>query len=184
MVFRPLPALVLLTLGLATACRSKPSEPDVAQLLDQLKSSDDQVSGKATLQLIRLGEPAAGALGVMLADADPRTRETAARTLWGMGARGKAAAPALGTTLSDPEATVRVAAAMALENMGPAAEAAIPALVKALRDRDGQVRQWAVRALGSIGPAASAAIPALEAASKTDAVHQPAEEAILKIRGQ
>jgi HEAT repeat protein len=177
-------SLALLLLGLAVACRSKPAEPNVAQLLEQLKSPDGQVSGKASLDLIRLGEPAAGALGEMLSDPDVHWRETAAQTLWGMGARGGAAAPALAAALSDKEPTVRLAVAMALANMGPAAEPAIPALVKALRDRDGQVRQWAARALGGIGPAARAAIPALERAAKTDAVHEPAEEAIQKIRGQ
>ena len=177
-------ALVLLLPSLAAACRSKPAEPNVAQLLDQLKSPDGQVSGKASLDLIRLGEPAAAALGEMLSDPDVHSRETAAQTLWGMGPKGRAAAPALGAALSDKEATVRVAVAMALENMGPAAEPAIPALVKALRDRDGQVRQWSARALGHIGPAARAAIPALERAAKTDGVRESAEEAIQKIRGQ
>jgi HEAT repeat protein len=73
---------------------------------------------------------------------------------------------------------------MALESMGEAAAPALPDLVKALGDRDTQVRQWAARALGGIGPSARSAIPALARAAKFDAVREPAEEAIRKIRGQ
>jgi HEAT repeat protein len=170
-------------LALAGGCGSAPKPPDPNALIEKLKSADPEVSGTASLEIVRLGEPAVPALVALLQDPDPKMRTLAASTFWGMGAKAREAAPALGAALADPETGVRVKVAMALENMGAAAEAAIPDLVKALRDRDGQVRQWAARALGSIGPAAESAVPALAKAAKAESVMGPAEEAIRKIRG-
>ena len=164
-------------------CSSQPKPPDPAALVEKLKSPDAAVSGAASLELLRLGEPAAPALVKLLQDPDPTLRALAARTFWGMGARaGNAAVPPLADALGDADASVRVGAAMALENMGPLAAPAVPALVRALRDPDAKVRPWAARALGSIGPAAEAAVPALERAGRLDGVQGPAEEAIRKIR--
>ena len=176
------PALVV-ALGAILACRAEPKAPDPAALVEKLKSHDATVSGAASLELIRLGEPATPALADLLHDPDTAMRALAARTFWGMGARaGSVAVSALAEALGDADASVRVGAAMALENMGPSAAAAVPALIRALRDRDPKVRPWAARALGSIGPAAEAAVPALQRAGRLDGVQGPAEEAIRKIR--
>ncbi len=173
--------ILALTIG---ACRSKPKEPDVPALIADLKSADAETRGKANLALMDAGAKAVPALTEMVQGPDPAHRGTAARTLYGMGGRGKAAVPALAVLLSDAEVDNRVAAAMALENMGPDAEPAVPALIKALKDKEGLVRQRAVIALGNIGPPARAAIPALGEAARWDPVRQSAETAIQKIRGR
>jgi HEAT repeat protein len=177
-------ALVLPTTVALLGCSSEPKPPDPVALVEQLKSPDTTASGKASLEIIQLGEPAAAAVASLLSDPEPKYRALAARTLWGMGAKGASAAPALAQALADPEPTVRVGAAMALDNMGPSAAPAVEALVKALRDSNLEVRQWAARALGSIGPAAEKAVPALERAAKHDGVLGSAEEAIQKIRAR
>jgi HEAT repeat protein len=173
----------LALLGLCAACRSKAPEPNVGNLIADLQSADPAVSGKANLELIRVGEPAVPSLVAMLESSDPRLRTLAANTLWGMGSKGRAAVPALAGTLNDREPSLRVAAAMALENMGPDAAPAVPALIPALKDRDAKVRQWAAKALGRIGPAAEKAVPALAQAAKTEGIRVAAEEAIRQIRG-
>lgn len=179
---RTVASLALLAVFLA--CRSKPAGPNIPALINDLQNPDPAVSGKANLELIRIGEPAVPPLIEMLKSDDVRFRTLAATALWGMGEKGRAAVPALASLLGDKEASVRVAAAMALENMGPDAAAAVPALIPALRDRDGKVRQWAAKALGKIGPAAEKAVPALTRAAKTEGIQQAAEEAIRRIRGQ
>jgi HEAT repeat protein len=178
---RSLPAFFAVVL--LTACSTTEKPPDVAGLITDLQSADPQKSGRANLELIRIGEPAVPALVEMLRGTDPRLRGLAASTLWGMGGKGRAAAPALGETLADPDPALRTSAAMALENMGPQAGDAIPALVKALSDSDNRVRQASVKALGAIGPAATPAIPVLTRALKKGSWPE-AEEAILKIRGR
>jgi HEAT repeat protein len=178
-------ALAAVPFTAVVGCRGKPAPPDPAALVDKLKSTDQAVSGAASLELIRLGEPAVPALVELLQDPAPENRALAARTFWGMGARaGGTAAMALGEVLADGDGAVRVSAAMALANMGPPAAPAVPALIKALRDPSGEVRQWAARALGGIGRAAEPALPALERAAKLDGVHGPAEDAIRQIRAR
>jgi len=178
------PLCVVATAGLfATGCSSEPKAPDPRALVEKLKSPDTTVSGAASLDLLRLGEPGTAALVELLQDPDPNFRALAARTFWGMGVRaGGSAVTPLAEALGDADVTVRVNAAMALDNMGPLAAPAVPALIKALRDPDAKVRPWAARALGSIGPAAEAAVPALQKAGRMDGVQGPAEEAIRKIR--
>ena len=187
----PLPRVITsattaLFVGLAflVACRGKTPGPDIAALIADLRSPDQEVSGKANLTLIRVGEPAVPALVELLKSEDARLRARAATTLWGMGSKGKAGVPALALALADPDLDVRLASAMALEGMGPDTKEAMPALVRALKDREGRVRQWAAKALGKIGPAAKDALPALVEASKYDPIRPAAEEAIGQIRAQ
>ena len=178
-------AIAILALPwLLFACRSTPAGPNVPSLINDLQNPDPAVSGKANLELIRVGAAAVPSLVEMLQSEDVRKRTLAATALWGMGEKGRAAVPALANLLSDGEASLRVAAAMALENMGPEAAPAVPALIRALKDRDGKVRQWAAKALGRIGPAADRAVPALVQAAKSEGIRPAAEEAIRQIRGQ
>ena len=183
MRLRALLSLTTVVVLAGTGCSSHPKAPDGAALVAKLKSPDSTVSGAASLELLRLGEPGTPALVELLQDPDPTFRALAARTFWGMGARagGSAVAP-LAEALGDADVSVRVSAAMALDNMGPLAAPAVPALIRALRDPDAKVRPWAARALGSIGPAAEAAVPALQKAGRLDGAQGPAEEAIRKIR--
>jgi HEAT repeat protein len=175
-------ATVAMGLVVAAACRRHEKPPDPAVLLQALKDPRQDVSGPATLAVIRLGEPAVPGLIELLSDPDPRLRAKAASTLWGMGDRGKTAVPALCTALGDSESTVRVGSAMALENMGPAAADAVPALVTALGHPDGDVRVWAAKALGKIGPQARPALPALKRAARHELVREAAEESIRQIQ--
>lgn len=177
-------AAVLVSLALLVACRGKKAGPDIPALIADLKSPCEEVSGKANLTLIRVGEPAVPALVELLKDEDARLRARAATTLWGMGSKGKAGVPALALALADPDLDVRLASAMALEGMGPDTKEAMPALMRALKDREGRVRQWAAKALGKMGPAAKDALPALVEASKFDPIRPAAEEAISQIRAQ
>lgn len=175
-------ALLLTSLTLLVACRGRESKPDITGLVAALQSGDAEKSGRANLELIRLGEPAVPGLIEMLKDPDPRVRGLAASTFWGMGGKARAAAPALAEALSDPDPSFRTQVAMALENMGPDAKDAVPALITALSDPDRGVRQASVKALGSIGPAAKAAVPALSRALKKGSWPE-AQEAILRING-
>jgi HEAT repeat protein len=177
-------AALLVGLALLVACRGQKPGPDIGALIADLQSPDQEVSGKANLTLIRVGEPAVPALVELLKSEDARLRARAATTLWGMGSKGRAGVPALALTLADPDLDVRLASAMALESMGPDTKEAMLALVRALKDREGRVRQWAAKALGKIGPAAKDALPALVEASKYDPIRPAAEEAISQIRAQ
>ena len=172
-----------LVLALAPACRAKESPANVPALIEDLKSTDKDKSGRANLALIQVGAPAVPAVVELLATNDPRLRSLGLTTLWGMGPRAASAVPALVDTLVDADPEMRNAAAMALENMGPAAAPAVPALIKALGDGDRRVRQTAVKALGNIGPAAQDAIPVISRAVKRGAWPE-AEEAIRKIQGR
>lgn len=175
--------VVVAALGPTFACRTRQPEPDVVPgLIVDLQNPDPEVSGKANLALIRIGEPAVPPLVEMLKSDDVRIRTLAVTAFWGLGDRGRAAVPALAAALGDPVDSVRAAAAMALDNMGPLAKDAVPALIRSLKDRDGKVRQWSAKALGSIGPAAEKAVPALVQAARAEAIRPAAEEAIRKIR--
>lgn len=175
---------VVAVVGLPLACRSPVPERDVVPgLIADLQNADPDVSGKANLALIRVGEPAVPQLVEMLKSDDVRIRTLAVTAFWGLGAKGQAAVPALAAALGDPVDSVRASAAMALDNMGPPAKDAVPALIRSLRDSDPKVRQWSAKALGSIGPAAEKAVPALVRAARSEGQRPAAEEAIRKIRG-
>lgn len=167
---------------LLAGCQEKEKKPDVAALVAELQSPDQEKSGRANLALITIGEPAVPALVELLKSEDPRARTLAATTFWGMGTKARAAVPALSETLADKDPGLRVASAMALETMGPEARAAVLALVKCLGDREGRVRQAAVKALARIGPDAREAIPALRRSLKKGPWPE-AEEAIRLIQG-
>jgi HEAT repeat protein len=119
-------------LAVAAACNRAPQGPDVAGLVSQLQSADPDARGKASLAIIRVGEPAVPGLIEMLKSADPQHRATATSTLFGMGPKARAAVLPLSEGLSDPATEMRVSTAMALESIGPDAAPAVPALVRAL----------------------------------------------------
>ncbi len=178
----------LAALALLTACSKKEAVPDItAQIparIVELQSTDEEVSGKANLILLQIGEPVVPAVVPLLKSSDPRIRARAATTLWGLGPNARAAVPALALSVGDAEMEVRVASAMALEAIGPDSRDAVPALVRALKDREGRVRQWAAKALGKIGPPAKEALPALAEAAKYDPIRPAVEEAIRQIKGE
>lgn len=184
-VTQPVRAVLVAGLVVSAACSRSPQAGDAAALVAQLKSTDPEARGKASLAIVRLGEPAVPGLIEMLKSEDPQHRVTAASTLFGMGPKARAAVPALAEALSnDPSSDMRVSAAMALESIGPDAAPAVPALVRALKDRETVVRQRAAIALGSIGAGARDALPALADASRHDAIRPSAEAAIQKIQAR
>ena len=175
---------VLLTFFVAfvIGCRSQPKPPDIAPLLADLAGADAEKSGKASLALIPIGEPAVPGLAALLENPDASIRARAATTLWGMGIKAAGATEALAKTLRDATLEVRRSAAMALGAIGPPAAPAVPALIASLKDPDYSVRQQAAQALGAIGPAAKAAVPALAVAAKHDGIRPTVEEALRRIR--
>ena len=174
----PLLAAVVM---LGSSCGPRTPEVDYSTLIKKLSSNDELVRGKATTDLITIGEPAVPAIVPLLSDPEARIRRTAATTLWGMGVKARQAVPQLAAALSDSDASVRASAAMALGSIGPEARNAVPALIGALRDRDGNVRLWAVKALGEIGPAAEGAVPALKRMAKDEFLGPAIEETIRKL---
>jgi HEAT repeat protein len=177
-------ALIALAVAGAACGSGGSSGGDVASLIADLKGTDPEKKGRASVELIAVGEAAVPPLVEMLKSADAGHRATAAQTLFALGPRARDAAGTLGEALSDREQEVRVAAAMALESIGPGAAPAVRPLMGALKDPDGMVRQRAAMALGAIGPPAAEAIPALNEAAKWDPVRPAADEAIRKIRGR
>jgi HEAT repeat protein len=171
-----------LLLSLA-ACGRREEKPDIPKLLNELKSPQDEVRGRAGIALASVGEPAAVPLTELLRDPDPRVRLLGAQTLWTLGPRAKAVVPQLAEALKDESAPVRMNAAMALEAIGFPAAPAVPGLIALLRDPDWSVRQHAAQALGAIGPDARAAVPALTKAAKDDFTRDAATRALQKIQG-
>ena len=80
-------------------------------------------------------------------DADPRTRELAARLVGAVG--GSQASETLTALLADPAPTVRATAAQALGRLGERRSA--PALARSLGDEDPEVRLEAALALRGVG---------------------------------
>jgi HEAT repeat protein len=164
-----------------SSCRRRDRSPEIAALVKALRSTDEDKQGKATADLVKIGEPAVPAVLPLLTDPDPRIRRTAATTLWGLEAKSRGAVSHLAKALSDEDASVRASVAMALSAIGPEAENAVPALIRTLHDRDSNVQLWAVKALGAIGPAAETALPDLESLLKDEFLGRAATEAVRKI---
>jgi HEAT repeat protein len=179
-------ALLLLAAGLPLAgCKKQETkvEDPVPGLVEQLQSMDEEKSGAARLELLKLGEPAVPALAGLLRNPDARIRKTALTTLWGLGTRSAPALPDVLVQLSDPDPELRLAAVMVVEVNGAGAAEAVPTLIRLLKDQNVEVRQRAAVALGAIGPLASAALPALGQAARFDPVRPQAELAIKRIQG-
>jgi HEAT repeat protein len=175
---RQLFVLSVLALALAVGCGRKAQGPDYADLTKALKSRDEIKRGRATLDLITIGEPAVPALVALLSDPEPEARRVAASTLWGMGVKAKAAVPQLAVALGDTDPEVRGRAAMALGVIGPEAREAVPALIRALRDRDVNVRLASINALKAMGQYAIEAVPALRRLVKHELLGLAAQEAV------
>ncbi|MBN2371872.1 MAG: HEAT repeat domain-containing protein [Vicinamibacteria bacterium] len=167
---------------LLSSCVKKDQQLEIAALIKGLRSIDEDTQGKATADLVKIGEPAVPAVLPLLSDPDPRIRRTAATTLWGMEAKGRGAVTQLADALSDEDASVRASVAMALSAIGPHAKSAVPALIRTLHDQDSNVRLWTVKALGAIGPAAEKALPALESLLKDEFLGRATAEAVQKIK--
>jgi HEAT repeat protein len=107
------------------ACGGCTREKSTAQLLDDLKGSEE----RNRLIAVRLL---------------PQRTQEAAQVV-----------PALIAALNDKEGDIRRSAALGLASFGEGAKDAIPALKAALRDRDARVREAAGKALTRIDPDAA-----------------------------
>jgi HEAT repeat protein len=97
-------SLAVLAAGmlLVPGCRSREPRSNISALLVDLQSTDSQKSGRANLELIRIGELAVPGLLELFRSPDPRVRNLAASAFWGMGPKGRAAVPTLAESLTDP----------------------------------------------------------------------------------
>jgi HEAT repeat protein len=151
--------LVCAALCLAASARAE----DVASLVKQLKSPDEELRRAAAKGLGELGpdaKPAVPDLTRALKDGDLFVRRFAAQALGEVGPDAKAAVPALKEALGDKKKEVGEAAAAALARLGPDGVAALTDLLKDAK-KDAAVRRKAVEALGRAGDDAKPAVPAL-----------------------
>lgn len=137
-----------------------------------------QDSTLAETALRKHGQPAATALIEALKAAEPRSRETTARTLGSMAEEAKVAVPAITEALHDQDTDVRLAAAKALWNITKDATDVVPVLASLLTtewlaesesvDLRRKHFQTIIEALSRIGPLAMAAVPALTDKTKDE----------------
>ncbi len=158
---RTIPGILALWLGVALTLPA-----DVAELLQQAKSTDPDQRRNAFRDLGDAGAEAGAVLPTLVAglhDPDRYVRRFAAQALGKLdGVDGKKVVPAFNKILADRSEPkdVQEAVANALSKMGAPA---VDPLAKLLRDhdRDILVRQRAAESLGRIGRPANSAVPAL-----------------------
>ncbi|MFO0843868.1 MAG: HEAT repeat domain-containing protein [Gemmataceae bacterium] len=121
------------------------------EVLAALKTEDKLLRRAVAEALVPLGAEAMPSLAKLLGDADPRSREGAARALGGMGVAARSALPALEQMLKDPDAAARTQAALSLWSIDQNAEAALPVANLVLKDVDTADRWEAIEAVGIIG---------------------------------
>ncbi|MBN1393718.1 MAG: HEAT repeat domain-containing protein [Pirellulales bacterium] len=155
-------AFAVLFLSAATAVGGA----DLAELLQDLKSGDEQVCLKA---IDSLGEQGVASLEVLQALSEQLRGDSAlvrAHAAAALGRFGPAARPvvkALAPLIADPDARVRRMAVRAWTRIRPGPEVSIPAFVKALDDADPAVRGHVLTLLVEVGkPAVPALVKALE----------------------
>ncbi len=120
---------------------------EVEELIEQLKSKDDEARANAAYRLGKITDKrAVPALSKALNDEDKYVRYNAARALGQIG--DASAVPPLIERLKDEDVNVRLYAPIALRKIGDAS--AVPALIETLKDKDGGVRMNANRALEQI----------------------------------
>jgi HEAT repeat protein len=138
----------------AKAQRSNPSEEQIPNLIQELKSGDDHGRAKAAEAIGRLGpegKPALPALLLALRDEGELVRQNALRAIIAIGPDARAI-DGLTIALRDSDDTVRALSASALGGLGPLARRSIPALREAMQDRDENVQKQATDALNRIDP--------------------------------
>lgn len=159
----------LLTLAVLMLLPSWLMAADVAALIKNLGSSDNEVRRDAAKQLSELGKdarPASTALVKALKDSDRFVRRFSAQALGNIGPDAKDAISALAVLLQDDNAQVREAGIKALGKMG---KSAIPALTKALSGTTSDVQESAISALAATGADGAPALIAAVGDVKMDA---------------
>ncbi len=161
----------------------------VADLIQDLQSSDARVRAKAAQALGTAGPEARYAVKALISavrdDKDDLTRKYAQEALNEIGPPDKSDLRLLKDALKDRSLEVRSYAATAIGKLGPDARSAVPDLVQALKDdKEAIVRQSAARSLGRIGTDSKPKVfPPLYAALKDPEkdVRVTAAEAITEI---
>lgn len=126
--------------------RTDPSEPELLNISQQLKSKDRFLRAKALESLSRRdGSMAFNLIVSSLSDPSPLVRVTAAETLGQVG--NKQAVPHLIDKLTDTNGEVRMRAAESIGLLLSKTEKNLPALLKCLKDCDELVRIAAVESL-------------------------------------
>lgn len=127
-------------------------EPNVRQLLRQLKEMDIARRQAAVRDLNQLGPQHKAAVPVLmesLTDKEEHVRQTVAGSLAKIGGP---AVPALLQALEAPDKLRRCQACLVLAHIGPEARSAVPALGKLMQDRETNCRAFAALALVRIDP--------------------------------
>lgn len=150
------------------AARLPAADASVADLIRQLKSSDESARLAAIDGLGAQGEQAATAvtpLTALLKDSSAKVRLHAVHALGAIGAPAKPAIPAMAELLKDPDDAVRRQLIKAIRAINPGPQVMVPLCVKMLQDSDTAVR---VRILNTIAAAGKQALPGLIEALKNE----------------
>ncbi len=142
-------------------------EPNVADLMKSLSSSDSKAQLAAMDGLIDVGpsaSPAVPQLIKLLKNGSTEVEWHAARTLAAIGPGAESAVPALTAALKSSDPMVRGHSARALERIGPASVTAIDALAALIDDKDKHVRGAAIDAIIVIHPEPKVLLPILRRA--------------------
>jgi HEAT repeat protein len=155
-------------------CKTAAWGADVADLVKQLQSEDNEVRRVAAKALEEGGVESKAAVPALidaLKDRDTFVRRFAAQALGAIGPDAQRAVPALTMTLNDSHQEVLEAASRALGKLGPSG---VEMLIVLVRDgsRDTAIRRQAIDSLSGLGSAGRRAVPALtellkEAAGKS-----------------
>jgi HEAT repeat protein len=152
----------------AMCCIAQAAPPSPQQLIQSLKSSDEQVRLQAIDRLGALGAKGAEAVAPLvelLKDASPKVRAHAAQALGAIGPAAKPAAADLVELVKDPDPLVRRQAVRAVMHIRPGPQVMLPLCVKLLEDSDPGVRLRILHAIAEAGPQA---MPGLLAALQND----------------
>ncbi|WP_404786983.1 HEAT repeat domain-containing protein [Altericista sp. CCNU0014] len=139
-------------------------QEEIIALIDQLNSSDTEVSLYASKRLNEIGQFSKVGLPklvLLLKDPNPDVRSSAVDALGYMRKSSQLIIPQLIPLLQDRDGWVRGRTAAALGEFGEPAKVAIPRLIRLLNDYDPIVRSFAAATLGKVGRSARVTIPYL-----------------------
>ncbi len=192
-IFRLLPAgawLAMLSLLVATsgAFAAEARKPNVADLIEGMKSSEVAVRRDASYRISQLGAEAPGAVPQLIVGLDDQDSQVWFNSITALARIGPAAVEALPALMKELEEAgggryreqAWYRASYALGSLGPAA---LPTLVKALDHERERVRSGAAKAIGWIGADATEAIPSLakRLGDSSAAVREQSAEALGRI---
>lgn len=138
------------------------AQPELRDLLTDLRSPLPSARRAATEKLIRIGPSVAPPAHALLKDKDANVRRAAVDVLAGLAFKHAEAVPLLATALEHEDRAVRHAAAAGLNEAVTLDEKAVRLLARALEDKEDDVlRRLCLLALERAGPRAAPAVPIL-----------------------